>query len=81
VSSRFKKDWKYEPTSPVPLQRRCERSWERTWGRFNAKREDQLWFYRYVISALRKAGSNPIVVEMERTFGQLEELIDELRGE
>jgi (p)ppGpp synthase/HD superfamily hydrolase len=48
---------------------------EDLWGRFNAKREDQLWFYRSVIFALREADSNPIVDEMESTFGQLEELI------
>ena len=48
---------------------------EDLWGRFNAKREDQLWFYRSVISALREAGSNAVVDEMESTFGELEELI------
>jgi len=48
---------------------------EELWGRFNAGREDQLWFYRSVISALREAGSNPIVDDLEDVFHQLKQLM------
>ena len=54
---------------------------EHLWARFNAGRDDQLWFYGSVISALREAGSNPIVDDMESVLHQLEELMpDKLRA-
>jgi len=54
---------------------------EELWHRFNAEREDQVWYHRSLIAALREKGSNPIVDEMERVLNQLEELIaDDLRG-
>lgn len=54
---------------------------EKLWDRFNAKMEDQLWYHRSLIAALREKDSNPIVDEIERVLNQLAELIgDELRG-
>jgi (p)ppGpp synthase/HD superfamily hydrolase len=53
---------------------------EKLWHRFNATREDQVWYHRSLIAALREKGSNPIVDEIERVLNQLEELIaDEVR--
>ena len=40
---------------------------EALWGRFNAPKEDQLWYYRSVAEAYREAGfSGPLLAELER---------------
>jgi hypothetical protein len=47
---------------------------EDLWDRFNATGDDEVWFYRSVISALREAGPNPIADEMQKMLDQLEGL-------
>ena len=44
------------------------------WKRFNAPPRDLLWYHRAVTEALKKAGSNPLVEELERVVGELERL-------
>ncbi len=45
------------------------------WSRFNAKRDDILWYYRSVLAVLNKRLSSPLVGELARTIDELEGLI------
>jgi HD domain len=48
---------------------------EELWKRFDDRpREDTLWYHRAVTEALQKAGSNPLVEELDRVVGELERL-------
>lgn len=48
---------------------------EALWSRFNAEREDQLWFYRSVVDACREAGATGFLVEeVDRVVTELERL-------
>jgi hypothetical protein len=47
---------------------------EELWKRFNAPREELLWYHRAVTEALKKAGSNPLVEELDSVVGNLERL-------
>lgn len=40
--------------------------------RFAGKKEGTLWYYRALVEEFRKAGSNPLVDELDRTFSELE---------
>jgi GTP pyrophosphokinase len=43
------------------------------WSRFNAGKEDQLWFYRSLVSAFREAGAVGFLIEeLEDVVTQLE---------
>jgi hypothetical protein len=42
------------------------------WARFNAGRDDQLWYYRSVVAAYRKAGFRGALLE------ELQELVERL---
>lgn len=44
------------------------------WDRFNAPREGTLWYYRSLVCTLRKAGSSPLLDELDRVVGELERL-------
>lgn len=48
---------------------------EDLWTRFNAKRDDILWYYRSVLDVLRGRIGSPLVGELARTIEELEELI------
>lgn len=50
---------------------------EKLWKRFNAPREELLWYHRAVTDVLKKAGSNPLVDELDRVVGELERLASE----
>jgi (p)ppGpp synthase/HD superfamily hydrolase len=54
---------------------------EALWEWFTASREDTLWYYRAVVTALQEAGSSPLVEELARTVGQLEKLVDSPKEE
>jgi len=41
------------------------------WGRFNAPREDQLWYYGALVEAFRSLSTSPMVRELADTVGQL----------
>lgn len=42
--------------------------------RFTGRRDGTLWYYRAVTEALKRAGSNPVVEELDREVGELERL-------
>ncbi len=46
------------------------------WKRFNAPtKEEQLWYQRAVTEVLKKAGSNPLIEELDRVVTELERLV------
>jgi len=47
---------------------------ESVFERFAGKKEGTLWYYRALIDAFRKAGSNPLVEELDRVVTELESL-------
>ena len=47
---------------------------EEFWSRFNADRDQQLWYYRSLIGVLREAGTNAIVEELDRVVTAMESL-------
>jgi (p)ppGpp synthase/HD superfamily hydrolase len=48
---------------------------EQVWSRFNGGREGTLWYFREVIGALRAAGDNAMVSDLERIVAELEALV------
>jgi len=50
---------------------------EQLWSRFNASRNDTLWYYRAVLDVFGRRSSSPLVHELARTLDQLEELVDQ----
>ena len=42
--------------------------------RFAGKKEGTLWYYRALVEAFRKAGSNPLIQELDRAVAELESL-------
>lgn len=44
---------------------------DKLWERFNASKEDQLWYQRAAIQVFKKAGSIPIVEELDRVVTEL----------
>jgi (p)ppGpp synthase/HD superfamily hydrolase len=44
------------------------------WDRFQGGKQGTLWYYRGLMSAFRKAGSNPLVEELDRVVTELERL-------
>lgn len=52
------------------------RTGERTWDKFHAGRDEQLWYYRELTGIFRGLGHHPeLVDEIERTLAELEGLI------
>ena len=45
------------------------------WGRFNADREEILWYYRALADAFTRAESTSLTCELERTVAELELLV------
>ncbi|HRY45517.1 MAG TPA: phosphohydrolase, partial [Thermoanaerobaculia bacterium] len=41
------------------------------WRRFNAGRDETLWYLESLVAAFREAGSTPIVEELARTVAEL----------
>jgi len=48
---------------------------ESLWQRFRGGREGTLWYHRRVAEILKAAGTTPLVEELERAVGALEELV------
>jgi (p)ppGpp synthase/HD superfamily hydrolase len=42
------------------------------WGRFNASRDQILWYYRELVQAFRHAGTTPLVEEVDRVVSAIE---------
>lgn len=54
---------------------------EALWQRFNARRDDQLWFYREFAAVLRARNLQPrLTAELERTLSELERLVAKADG-
>ena len=45
---------------------------EALWKRFNGGKEGTLWYYRSAVDALRKAGTTPLIEELDRVVSELE---------
>jgi (p)ppGpp synthase/HD superfamily hydrolase len=45
------------------------------WQRFQGGKEGSLWYYRSLVVAFQKAGSNPLVEELDRVVSTLESLV------
>jgi (p)ppGpp synthase/HD superfamily hydrolase len=52
---------------------------EELWKRFNAPKEELLWYHRAVTETLKKAGMSPLVEELDRVVGELERLTSSAR--
>jgi (p)ppGpp synthase/HD superfamily hydrolase len=50
---------------------------EALWKRFNGGKEGTLWYYRAVVDALRKAGTTPLIEELDRVVSEIEYLTRE----
>ena len=47
------------------------------WSRFNAPRDDTLWYYRSLVTAFREAGTaSPMLDEMDRVVSEVERLTE-----
>ena len=44
------------------------------WARFNASRDQILWYYRELVKAFRQAGGPPLVEELNRVVSAIEDL-------
>jgi GTP pyrophosphokinase len=42
--------------------------------RFTGKKEGTLWYYRTLVNVFRKAGTNPLVEELDRVVKELGKL-------
>lgn len=47
---------------------------EKTWDRFNGKRDGTLWYYRSLINVFRDTGNDFMTDELERVISELEKL-------
>jgi len=45
---------------------------EALWTRFNGGKEGTLWYYRAAVDALRKAGTTPLIEELDRVVSEIE---------
>ena len=50
------------------------------WSRFNAGRDETLWYLGSLVEAFRAAGTTPIVEELARTVAELEAVSRNGRG-
>jgi (p)ppGpp synthase/HD superfamily hydrolase len=50
----------------------CRTLQDGLWERFNADRDQILWYYRSLVQAFRVAGGPPLVDELDRVVGELE---------
>lgn len=48
---------------------------DRVWNRFNAGKERQLWYYRQLVEVFRRAGSDRMVLELDRVVSELEQAV------
>lgn len=47
---------------------------EKVWARFHASREEVLWYYRSLVDAFGALGAGPLVEELRRVVGEIEQL-------
>jgi (p)ppGpp synthase/HD superfamily hydrolase len=51
---------------------------EALWKRFNGGKEGTLWYYRAAVDALRKAGTSPLIEELDRVVSEIECLAEDI---
>ena len=54
---------------------------EALWERFNASREETLWYYRELVAAFKEGGTTPLVEELGRVVDELTRLVKERNGQ
>lgn len=47
---------------------------EAVWSRFKGGKDGTLWYYRSLVTAFRKAGSNELIEELDRVVTEIEQL-------
>ncbi len=52
---------------------------EELWHRFRGGRDGTLWYYRALVEAFRRAGTNPLLGELDRAVTQLESAVRKAR--
>lgn len=53
---------------------------EELWPRFNATRDETLWYYRFLVETFAAHGRNRLVDELDRTVNEIERLVDAADG-
>ena len=53
---------------------------EALWERFNASREETLWYYHSLVSVFKEGGTTPLIEELERVVNELTQLVKERNG-
>jgi len=48
---------------------------EGLWERFNASREETLWYYRELVTAFKEGGTTPLIEELERVVNELVRMV------
>jgi len=49
----------------------------RTWARFNASRDDQLWYYREVLQQMERSGQGGLLIQaFSETLAELVRLVN-----
>ncbi len=56
------------------ILRDCRRLGEALWSRFNGGQDGTLWYYRELVRAFQKAGTNELIDELDRVVSEIEEL-------
>lgn len=56
------------------ILRDVRKAGDRIWARFNAGRDDVLWYYGALVEAFREAGGGPLVDELARLVRELRSL-------
>lgn len=56
------------------LLRDLDRHGDKVWKRFNAGREDQLWYYRSVVEALEIGWEDPLLEDLRIHLGRLDQV-------
>ena len=55
---------------------------ESLWQRFNASRDDTLWYYRELVNAFRESGTaSPMLYELQRVVAEIEQLAAARQGD
>lgn len=57
------------------IVRDLRRIGDRVWDRFNASRDEVVWYYSALVDAFREAGDGPLVEELARRVAELNALV------
>ena len=62
------------------LAAECRRSGDGVWERFRGGRDGTIWYFRSMADSIAKAGGSPLLGELRRAVGELEQLAGETGG-